>query len=454
MKQPGSPARFAPVAKPAGGLLALLAVAAASVTLVRLGNGDFSSAYPVSASFRTASAGLHPGSQVVEQGVQVGSVRSIVLRHGRALVTFGISANHKIPSDAVATIEPENLFGADQVAISVPTGRGPTPEALPPGGRIRHTQVLAELGQLFSSADPLLSKIDTADLATSINELSAAYGGQGEQIAASLKAGADLTSLLARTTSAQLAALDAFTRFSVAIEGEGPTLNQLAFDGNRTMPLFDAAERAYAQLLSDLGTFSDRFAALLADYRPQIDTMLNQGDNVIRVLLAQRQNVAQLVQGLAMYAYRFAHSASSARLPDGSRFGYFKTFIVWPDVEKFVCSLIAPARSGLSFLKPLQAAVLSGNTLLDCKSQLAAFDAAQSGSASTPAATLPSTAFRSGGSTSSSSNASDALGGTTNAGRQAAGAIYGALGQPEPAPSTSVGSYVDSLLPVYPEPRQ
>jgi virulence factor Mce-like protein len=451
MKRLRSLSRLSPVTRPIGGLLSLLAIAAAAVTLVRLGNGDFSSAYVVSASFPTASAGLHPGSQVVEQGVQVGSVRQITLQNGRALVSLGIASRYKIPADATATIEPENLFGADQVAISVPAGSDPTANPLPPGGQIRHTRVLAELGQLFSSADPLLSKIDTADLATTVNELAAAYGGQGRQIAASLEAGARLTSLLAQTMPAQLAALDAFTRFSVTIQGEGPTFNQLAFDGNRTMPLFDAAERAYARLLSDLGTFSDQLATLMADYRPQINTMLNQGDNVIRVLLAQRQNVAQLVQGLATYAYKFAHGASSARLPDGTRFGYFKTFIVWPDVQKFVCSLIAPAQSGLSFLKPLQQAVLSGNTFLDCKNQLAAFDAAQGGSSS-PVVPVQSGSARAG-SSSGSSGTSNALGGITSAGRQAANAIYGAIGQPQSSPNESVGSYVDSLLPVYPVPQ-
>jgi virulence factor Mce-like protein len=423
-------ARYSVIAKPIAGLMTLVLIAGISVVLVRLGDGDFSSSYDVSAVFATASAGLHPGSQVEEAGVQIGSVRSITLEHHKAKVDLGIGSQYKIPADARATIEPQNLFGADQVAISAPAGAS-LAAFIKPGGHIVHTRVLAELGQLFSSADPLLSKIDTADLATAVDELASAYGGQGREIASSLRAGTSLTALLARTTSAQLAALDAFTRFNLAIENEGPTFNRLAYDGNQTMPLFDAAEKAYAKMLVELGSFSKRFTALISDYRPQINTLLNQGDNVIRVLFTERPEVAGLVQGLAQYAYRFGRGGSEARLPDGSRFGYFKTFILWSDVQNFVCNLLAPARSGLSFLEPLQKAILSGNTLLNCSSQLNSFNAAQrSGSSSTPAST--------GASPGTS---------TAQAGQQAANGLYGALGAPEPPIPSGIGSYVDSLLP-------
>jgi len=435
--------RHAAGAKPLAGLVSLAVVVAASTTLVRLGNGDFSSAYELSALFPTASAGLHPGSQVEEDGVQIGSVREITLDGGEALVTLGIASGYRVPRDALATIEPENLFGADQIAISRAPGSVPRAGSLPAGSRIPHTRVRDELGQLFSSADPLLSKIDTADLATAVDELAAAFGGQGREIGSSLRAGTELTSLLARTIPAQLAAVDALTRFATAIEGEGPTLDQLAYDGNRTMPLFDAAESAYARLLSQFGAFSSRLAGLLGTYRPTVDTLIDRGDDVLRVLLTQRQNVAQLLQGLAMYAYKFAHGMSSATLPDGSRFAYFKTFIVWGDVQSLICSLLAPARPGLGFLEPLQRAVLGGNTMLDCAPQLAAFDQAQ-GSMSSESSAKESTG-RAGVPMTSGA------GGIESAARSAARAVYGAIAAPEPPLVTSLGAYVDSLLPAYQE---
>jgi|GEM_PF-879658 len=441
--------------RPLLGLLATLVILLASVVLVRLGNGDFSSAYAVSASFPAASAGLHPGSQVEERGVQIGSVRSIVLSHGKALVTMGIDAQVRLPRDVVATIEPQNLFGADQIAIAPPASAGAVHVTgyLTNGSRIAHAGELTELGQLFATADPLLNRIDSADLARVIGELAAAYGGQGARIARSLTTGTQLASLLSRTTTEQLAALDAFTRFTLAIAGEGPVFDRLGYDGNKTLPLFNAVQTSYAKVLDSFGTFGDRMAALLTDYRPQINTILDSGGNVTRVLLAQRQNVAQVVQGLAMYAYRFGHGSSPAQLPDGSRFGYFKTFILWSDVEHFVCGLLAPATPGLSYLEPLQHAVLGNGSPLNCTSELSSFDHAQlSSSSSGSQGGKGATGATSGHGGSSGAGGLGGLGGATNGLGGAAGGLakglFGYLGQPQDVPAySSIGSYVDSLLP-------
>jgi virulence factor Mce-like protein len=430
--------------RPLLGILSVLVIAAASVVLVRLGNGDFSSSYSVSAAFTAASPGLHPGSQVEERGVQIGSVRSIVLSHGKAVVTMGIESRYKLPRDVAATIEPQNLFGADQVSIAVPNNaRGPY---LTDGARITKTNQLDELGQLFSTADPLLNSIDTADLARVITELGSAYGGQGRRIAESLTAGTKLATLLSETTVQQIAALDAFTRFTLAISDEGPTFDRLGYDGNKTLPLFIAAQRSYAKLLSDFGTFGNRMAVLLADYRPQINTILDAGGNVTRVLLAQQTNVSQLVQGLATYAYRFAHGSSPATLPGGSKVGYFKTFVLWTDVEHFVCSLLAPPSPGLSYLEPLQHAVLGNGSPLDCTSEIASFDKAQraakgagkgsrSGNATTASMTIPGR------------DLGNSMSGLGTSARKLANGIYGLLGQPEDVPGvSSIGAYMDSLL--------
>ncbi len=447
------------VGRPLFGLLATLAIILASVVLVRLGNGDFSSSYVVTAAFASASAGLHPGSQVEERGVQIGSVRAIELVHRQAVVSMGIASQFKLPANAVATIEPQNLFGADQISISAP-GSASSPGSpgsrrwLTNGSRITHTAELSELGQLFATADPLLSQVDTADLTRVMTELALAYGGQGRRIANSLTTGTQLASLLSRTTTQQLAALDAFTRFTLAIAGEGPLLNHLAWDGNRTLPLFNAARAAYAKLLVDLGTFGDRLAALLQDYRPQINTILDEGGNVTRVLLAQRTNVAQLVQGLATYAYRFAHGSSSAHLPDGSRMSYFKTFILWSDVQHLVCSLIAPPAGGLSYLEPLQQAILGGGSPLNCSSELARFDRAQLG----PVPSLPTGSLAHGAKTAKTGSGGSAQGGLGGLGGglwglgstadKLAQGLFGALGRPIDQPGLSnIGAYVDSLLP-------
>ena len=101
-------------------LAVLFGLVFGTVTLVRLANGDFAGDYTLSGTFPRAGEGLHPGSAVVFRGVQVGRVSTISLYQNQARVTVLIEPSFKVPATATATIEPVNLFGAEQVSISTP----------------------------------------------------------------------------------------------------------------------------------------------------------------------------------------------------------------------------------------------------------------------------------------------------------------------------------------------
>lgn len=419
-----------------------------TVVLVEAADGDFASTYHVVAAFPAAGEGLHAGSEVDERGVQIGTVSSISLSGGRAKVVLAIGDGYKLPDDVVATIRSQNLFGADDVSLAVPAGTPSSTPALGDGGVISRTSVEDDLGQLFASAAPVLSKLDTNDLAALISELAAASRGEGPAIAASLDEGTRLADLLARTSSAQLQALDAFSRFAGAVSTVGPALDRISGDSNQSLPLFTKAAAAYQALLTNLGALSDHLSALLTGYEPDIATILQSGGNVSRLLIADQPDLEYLVYGLAQYAYRFAHASPDVRLPDGSRFGYFQTFVEWTDVVKLVCGLIAPDQSGLSFLAPLQPLVSTPGGPLDCSSEIAAFDKAQA----TPLPVVqppPAPAPKKGGTTGGIlPGGLPVVSGLTPAASKLLQQLYQALAVPQPiaAGATSVGSYVQSLL--------
>jgi hypothetical protein len=318
------------------------------------------------------------------------------------------------------------------------------------GGVIRHTAVEDDLGRFFAAAGPLLQRLDTSALASVISELAAASRGEGPAIAASLDEGTRFADLLSRTSAAQLQALDAFTRFSAAISTVGPAFNGISRASNESLPLFTDAAHAYATFLATLGSFSDHLSALLTGYEPDIATILTAGGNVSRLMIADQPDLENLVTGLAQYAYKFAHAASGATLPDGTRYGFFKTFVEWKDIEQLVCGLIAPAAPGLSFLAPLQPLVSSPGGPIDCSSQIAAFDRAQ---ATAPAATAgpgartPTTSLPTVTVPPTVSSTAKGLSATA---RKLLQQLYAELAQPQPQPvpsgSGSIASYLQSLL--------
>lgn len=343
--------------------LALLMTSVATV-LVQAAYGSFSSQYHLIADFKNAGQLLTPGSNVKYRGVNIGKVDSVKLVDRRVQVKLSIDRGFKVPTDTSATVRPKTLFGEKYVDFTFPNGRtGPYLEA---GGHITTTAASEEVEGLFEGAVPLFSHINATDLATIIDELSKGLEGEGDNISKSLHDGVRLADLFSDTIDAQTHALDSFARFQDAIKTVGPDLNAISANSNLALPEFNQARDDYTRLLATLKPFADNLADVLRVYRPDIDTILTQGDNVVRVLLARQADLSDTVSGLYRYTLKFSKGASPETLPNGSKFAYFKNFVLFSDVQTLICASLAPPQPGLDFLKPLQQAVLNSGGPLDC----------------------------------------------------------------------------------------
>ena len=414
-------------------LVVLFALVFGTVELVRLANGDFAGDYNLSGTFPRAGEGLHPGSAVVFRGVQVGRVSTVSLYENEANVSVLIEPSFKVPAASTATIQPVNLFGAEQVSISSPHANSDVGPYLSPGATFAHATSSDELSDLFAAATPLLNQINTNQLSTMLGELAQASQGEGPKIAAGINAGTQLAGLLDRTLNAQILALDSFAKFTNAIVPAAGDLNNLNTQINAGLPGFNAEEADYQNLINILVPFSDRLASLLATYHPDIATILTSGDNVSRVLLAEQDTIGQVINGAYHYFQKIQEGTSGLnKLPDGSTYGYFNTFILFSDVNSLICNLIAPPTGGMSYLEPLQQALAGAGSAFNCSSELSSFSSLQ-GSSTTPAVVSPSN----GPSPTSAAN---------SAGSAAANQVYGIIGQPDTSKPTTLGGILNQLL--------
>ena len=97
-----------------------------------------------------------------------------------------------------------------------------------------------------------------------------------------------------------------------------------------------------------------------------------------RVLLAQQDTIGQVINGAYHYFQKIAEGTSGLnKLPDGSTYGYFNTFILFTDVNSLVCNLIAPPTGGMSYLEPLQQALAGAGSAFNCSSELSSFASLQ-----------------------------------------------------------------------------
>ena len=274
-----------------------------------------------------------------------------------------------------------------------------------------------------------MNKIDTDNLSTVLGELAQVSQGEGPKIAASISAGTQLAGLLDRTLNAQIIALQSFARFTQAVAPAAGDLNNLNAEINAGLPSFNAEEADYENLLNTLIPFSNRLAALLSTYHPDIATILESGDNVSRVLLAQQDSIGQVINGAYHYFQKIAEGASGLnKLPDGSTYAYFNTFILFSDVNSLVCNLIAPSTGGMSFLQPIQQALAGSGSAFNCSSELATFNALQGSPTTTSTVPTPQPT-------------ASATSGANSAAAAAANQAYGMIGQPaHPRRRTSAAS--------------
>jgi phospholipid/cholesterol/gamma-HCH transport system substrate-binding protein len=101
--------------------------------------------YEVDAEFNSAS-GLKPGAAVEIAGVEVGRVKSIVLKEDRALVKLSVQNGTKLYSDTIASIKTRGIIGEKFLALS-PGGGG---DPLKAGDTIRDTESGLDLEELVS----------------------------------------------------------------------------------------------------------------------------------------------------------------------------------------------------------------------------------------------------------------------------------------------------------------
>lgn len=129
------------------GLFVLVGILCLGYLAIKLGKlelvgGDY---YELTADF-SSSSGLKKGASVEIAGVEVGRVKSIVLKEDQAQVVVAIEDGITVYDDAIASIKTRGIIGEKFLGLS-PGGAG---EPLSKGGTIMDTESGIDLEQVIS----------------------------------------------------------------------------------------------------------------------------------------------------------------------------------------------------------------------------------------------------------------------------------------------------------------
>jgi phospholipid/cholesterol/gamma-HCH transport system substrate-binding protein len=287
------------------GAIALLLLVSAITVGVKSAFGAFAGGYRVSGEFSSAGQGLLQGSDVKVDGVNVGSVRGIELRDGKAHITMRIHDGEKIPADAKALIRAKTLFGEKFVDLDLhgtDEVRGPF---LHEGSVLRHTEGGFELEQVLNELDPILDPsqggIDGTELMTVLHNLAEGGRGLGDEVNRTLVNGAKVAKTFEENDDKTSQFLNDFAALSDQLGRSADDLVGIAKAGNVALPVLNDHEAELVTLLQQTGRLSNDVADLLLANQPFVDASLGKGSTAVQVLYDRRNQVIPLVIGLRQY---------------------------------------------------------------------------------------------------------------------------------------------------------
>jgi phospholipid/cholesterol/gamma-HCH transport system substrate-binding protein len=304
------------------GAITILLLSSLTVAGVRISNGALRPRYQLVASFAAAGQGLLPQSDVKIRGVNIGSVKTVRLVDGRALVRMDIDDDERVPVGASATIRPKTLFGEKFVDIEP----GPT-EATGPylGDEEEIADAIGgfELERVLSEAYPILQAVDPDELAAILSELAAAGDGLGPTVNRTIVNFATVADQQERRLGELEQFLDDLALLAETFEGSTPDLLATSRDLNVALPELNARGPQLATALDSAARLSADLADLLEDNKPILEKAITQGGKALQVLSDERARIPGLVRGLR-YFFEVLGSVGRIELGDGTNLAAVK----------------------------------------------------------------------------------------------------------------------------------
>ncbi|MGE0217088.1 MCE family protein [Mycolicibacterium sp.] len=246
----------------------------------------------------TEAGGLAVGNDVTVSGIKVGSVSSIELDDGDALVGFTIDGKYALGSDTTAHIRTGTLLGERVLALES-RGEGTLDRRRPVP--VTRTSSPYSLTDAVSELTANTADTDTASLNQSLDTLAQTL----DQIAPQLGPTFDGLSRLSQSLNSRNESLAELLRTAgdvTAIFSErSQQVNALILNANDLLAVLDERRMAITSLLANISAVSQRLTEVVADNEHELAPTLERLNNVTRMLEKNRDNLAKMLPGAAKY---------------------------------------------------------------------------------------------------------------------------------------------------------
>jgi len=244
------------------------------------------------------AGGLSVGNDVTVSGIKVGSVSSIKLDNGDALVGFTIDGKYALGSDTTAHIRTGTLLGERVLALDSDGTGTLDPQQVIPTSR---TSSPYSLTDAVSELTANTAGTNTASLNQSLDTLAQTL----DQVAPQLGPTFDGLSRLSQSLNSRNDSLAELLRTAGDVTGifseRSKQVNTLILNANDLLAVVDERRYAITSLLANISAVSRQLTGVVADNEQELAPALERLNTVVAMLERNRDNLAKMLPGAAKY---------------------------------------------------------------------------------------------------------------------------------------------------------
>jgi phospholipid/cholesterol/gamma-HCH transport system substrate-binding protein len=300
------------------GITAVIVMAAGVLAILFLNRSFFSSGYTIDARF-TNAAGITKGTEVMEAGVNVGSVSSVEV-HGNA-VDAHLSVNRSVvlPHNTTAAIEVETLLGVVDVTLKPVSGWN---EPLKPDTLITDTTVPTEFYQLQNTAHSLLSKSNAKALNSLVSSLAGITKDKQTQVAQIISGLGALTTTVDQRSGQVSQLIDSANTLSSTLAGRDQQLLSIVNNLNTVSTGLAANNQNLSNLITNVDSMASQTNSLVSQDSPALNSLLKSLHSDLTVVGQHQEDLAEGVSylGSALKGFQSIAYSGSTPVPWGNIF--------------------------------------------------------------------------------------------------------------------------------------
>jgi phospholipid/cholesterol/gamma-HCH transport system substrate-binding protein len=300
------------------GIIAIVVMSVGVLAILLLNRSFFSSGYTIQARF-TNAAGVSKGTEVMEAGVNVGTVSSVQVQGNAVDAQLSVNRSVVLPHKTTAAVQVETLLGVVDVTLDPVSGWN---DPLKPQALITDTSVPTEFYQLQNTAHSLLSKSNAKALNSLVTSLANITKDKQTQVAQIISGLGALTTTVDQRSGQVSQLIDSANTLSSTLASRDQQLLSIVNNLDTVSTGLAANNQDLGNLITNVDSMASQTNSLVSQDSPALNSLLQSLHADLNVVGQHQEDLAEGVSylGGALKGFQSIAYSGSSPVPWGNIF--------------------------------------------------------------------------------------------------------------------------------------